>query len=348
MKSKGLLEELTGLVAVSGYEEVITKALERHLAEGCDNVETDRFFNVIGHMKGEEHGKKIMITAHMDEIGLMVNRIDKDGFVFFSKVGGIDSRVLLAQEVIIHGRKDVFGIIGAKPPHLLTPNEAKQAVKIEDLAIDTGFSSDKLKEYVSIGDLITFRSASSNLKNNRFSSKALDNRAGVAALIGCMRELMNTDLKSHIYFVGTVQEELDLLGAQIASYNLEPDIAIVIDACHGDMPDAAKEDIYNLGGGPAIGVGPLLNKKLTKTLMETAQEERISYQIDVEPRDTGTEVWATQVSKSGIPTLLLSIPVRYMHSPVETVQIDDIDNTAKLAALFVERLDKGLEGIEWF
>jgi endoglucanase len=140
-----------------------------------------------------------------------------------------------------------------------------------------------------------------------------------------------------------VQEEFDLAGGEIVSYNLSPDIAIVIDACHGDMPNAPKDEIYGLGKGPAVGVGPLLNKKLTRKLIDIAKEEGIAYQVDVEPRDTGTEAWATQVSRCGIPTLLLSIPVRYMHSPVETVQLDDIINTARLAVRFIESLDKEME-----
>lgn len=348
MNCMDLLEELTRHTAVSGYEKGITDAIGKHLGEGCDNVKTDRFYNVIGLKKGIGDGPRIMVTAHMDEIGLMVSKIDKNGFVFFSKVGGIDSKLLLAQEVVIHGRKDIFGIIGAKPPHLLKPDEAKKAVKGEDLAIDTGLSEERLREYVSIGDLITFRSASSVLKNNRFSSKTVDNRAGVVALVECMRELVNIKHRSELYFAATVQEEFDLTGAYVASYNLEPDIAIVIDACHGDMPDSSKEDTFALGKGPAIGVGPLLNKKLTNRLIETAKEEGIPYQIDVEPRDTGTEAWATQISKSGIPTVLLSIPVRYMHSPVETVQIDDIRNTARLAARFIGGLDKGWEAVRCF
>ncbi|AUS96259.1 aminopeptidase [Clostridium thermosuccinogenes] len=343
-----LLKKLSTSSAVSGQENGIFSFVKSIFEEYCDHVEADKFFNIIGFKKGSGNGKKVMITAHCDEIGLMVKDIEDNGFVRVTTVGGIDARILLAQEVVIHGKKDLYGVIGAKPPHLLKPEEAQKAVKIKDLYIDTGIETSKLKEMVSIGDTITLKGSPSVLQGSRFSSKAMDNRASVLAMVETMKQLSTRKHDADVYFVATVQEEVGAAGAEIAAYNIDPDIAIVIDACHGEMPDCPKDSIFSLGKGPAIGVGPVLHRNLYRKLVDVAKEENIPYQIDVEPGNTGTEAWETQVSRSGIPTALLSIPVRYMHTPVETLDVNDVKNTGKLAADFVSMPAKEMEGLLCF
>ena len=339
MDYRNLLRDLTKHTAVSGHEREMSLFIKQLFGKYCDSVEIDRFYNVAGIKKGcGDNRKKIMVTAHIDEIGLMVKSIDDEGFIKFSNVGGIDSKILLAQEVIIHGKKDLTGIIGAKPPHLLKPEEAKKSVKIEDLSIDTGMGGKKVKEYVSIGDVITFKSGLFTLQNDKVGSKSLDNRSSVAALFETMSHLSSVKHKDDLYFVATVQEEVRLAGAIISAYNIEPDIAVVIDACHGDIPDAPKEETYGLGKGPAIGLGPNLSRRLTNRIIDVAKEYNIPHQIDVEPGNTGTEAWATQVSRAGIPTVLVSIPVRYMHTAIETAHLGDIKNTGRLVAKFIELL----------
>lgn len=338
--------KLNESIAVSGFEESFSLVLKELFKEQCDEVKIDKFFNVIGIKRGfGENRRKVMISAHYDEIGLLIKSIDDNGFIKFTNIGGIDPKVLLAQEVIIHGRKTVEGVIGAKPPHLMKTEETKVSVKMDDLSIDTGLPYEKVKELVSIGDVITIKSSLAFLKGNKISSKANDNRAGLAAILMMMDELRRMNHEHDVYFVASTQEEVGLTGITTASYNEEPDIAIVIDACHGDMPDIAKEQIYNLGKGPAIGIGPNLHRNMTLALISLAKDENIPYQIDVEPGDTGTEAWATQVSRDGIPTALISIPVRYMHTPVETVSTIDITNTARLAARFVNRVEADWEKI---
>ncbi|MGI6777761.1 MAG: M42 family metallopeptidase [Acetivibrionales bacterium] len=340
MDYKNILTELAGKTAVSGRESTISEYLRERFIKHCDSVEADKFYNIIGIKNGNgKERKKILITAHVDEIGLMVKSIDEKGFIKFTNIGGVDSRILLAQEVIIHGKEDIIGIIGAKPPHLLSPEDAKKAVKIEELSIDTGMPEEKLKKIVSIGDMITFKECSLELNKNKLSSKSMDNRCGVAALLGVMGELSKINISHDLYFVCTTQEEVRLAGATIVTYNIKPDIAIVIDACHGDMPDASKDETYKLGKGPAIGVGPNLHKAYTRTAIDIAKDENIPFQIDVEPGNTGTEAWAIQVSRAGVPVVLFSIPVRYMHTPVETVHLDDIKRTAKLTARFVLNME---------
>ena len=352
-KTPDILKELTNISAVSGYEELLARRLKEIFMEFCEEAWIDKFNNVVGKMTvpADEHryidgrNMKVLVMAHMDEIGLMVKSIDEKGFIRITSVGGIDSKILPAHEVIVHGKRDIPGIIGAKPPHLLKPEEANKSIKIEDLAVDTGMSAEDLKKVVSIGDLITLDCEFTELKNGKYSAKTIDNRSGVTALIEAMKELTGIKHGADVYFVASTQEETYLTGAIISSYVIEPDVAIIIDACHGNMPDTPKEETFTLGKGTAIGIGPVLDRKLSQTVINVAKDENIPYQIDVEPSDTGTEAWATQVSRAGIPTVLLSIPVRYMHTAVETVQIDDIKNTGRLAARFIARLTRHMEVI---
>ena len=335
----GVLKDLSTFTGVSGREKEISEYIAGLFKKYCDSLEIDRFYNVNGYKKGSaEVGKKIMIMAHHDEIGMLVKSIDENGFVKFTNIGGIDSKILLAQEVIVHGSKDIYGVIGAKPPHLLKPEETKKAVKMDDLYIDTGFDKENISKFVSIGDVITFKTYPFELKGSKLSSKCLDNRAGVAVLLDIMERLSKLSHIDDVIFVATSQEELGLSGAKIAAYNINPDLAIVVDACHGDIPDASKDETYTLGKGPAIAMGPNLHRTYTKKIIDIAKEENIPYQIDVEPGNTGTEAWATQVSRSGIPTLLVSIPLKYMHTTIETINTNDIKNAGKLVSRFVSEI----------
>lgn len=330
------LRVLTSTAGISGREDSLAQTVKNMFEEYCNNVEIDKFNNVIGIKYGEgDNRKKIMVTAHLDEIGFLVKGIDENGFLKITNIGGIDPKILLAQEVIVHGRKTLTGIIGAKPPHLLKPEDAKKAVKLQDLSVDIGMCREKAEEYVGIGDIVTFKSSVRELQGDKISSKSLDNRCGVAALLEMMKELEGLKFSHDVYFVASSQEETHLTGVTTASYNIRPDMAIVIDVCHGDMPDAPKEIAYTLGKGPAVSIGPNLHKKLTKKIMDTAKNENIPFHIDVEPGNTGTEAWATQVSREGIPTALLSIPLRYMHTTIETISLNDVKNTARLASRFI-------------
>lgn len=335
----GALKDLSMFTGVSGREKEISEFITGLFKKYCDSVEIDKFYNVSGYKKGSaEAGKKIMIMAHHDEIGMLVKSIDENGFIKFTNIGGIDSKILLAQEVIVHGSKDIYGVIGAKPPHLLKPEETKKAAKMDDLYIDTGFDKENISKLVSIGDVITFKTYPFELKGSKLSSKCLDNRAGVAVLLDIMERLSKLSHIDDVIFVATSQEELGLSGAKIAAYNINPDIAIVVDACHGDIPDASKDETYTLGKGPAIAMGPNLHRTYTKKIIDIAKEENIPYQLDVEPGNTGTEAWATQVSRSGIPTLLVSIPLKYMHTTIETINTNDIKNAGKLVSKFVSEI----------
>ncbi len=329
------LEYLSQLVAVPGYEKDAAEKCAVLFMDWCDQVKVDKFFNVICLKKGyNKAAKKVMITAHIDEIGFLVNSIDDKGFIGLSNIGGIDSKILSAQEVVIHGRQEIPGIIGATPPHLLKPEDAGKAVKLRDIRVDTGLNGDQLRKYVSIGDPVSLRSKFSRLNDQKVSGKAMDNRASVACLLEILRLLKDVNHENDLIFVASTQEETHLTGVMTASYALRPDAAIVIDTCHGDIPDLSKDVSSTPGKGPEISIGPNLQPKLVSKLFEVGKENGIPFQKMVESGDTGTEAWATQVSANGIPTALLSIPIRYMHTAIETVNIDDIRYTARLVSEF--------------
>lgn len=331
------LKYLSELVAVAGFEQDAAKKVAVLFKSNCDYVEVDKFSNVICFKKGTKaDAKKIMITAHIDEIGFLVKSIDDKGFVGIANIGGIDSKILLAQEVVIHGKQDVIGIIGATPPHLMKAEDAGKAVKIHDLYVDTGYSGTELRKIVSVGDTVSIKSKFSKMNSKKVSGKSLDNRASVACLLEILELLKNIKHENDIIFMASTQEETSLVGVKTAAYALMPDAAIVIDACHGDIPDLSKDCSSTLGRGPEISIGPNLHPTMVNKLFELGKEYCIPYQKMVESGDTGTEAWATQVSRVGIPTALVSIPIRYMHTAVETLNIEDIKFTARLVAEFAK------------
>lgn len=339
-----LIESLSNLRGISGFEYRMSDKIVECFKEYVGDIRIDTLGNVIALKKcGKENAKKIMIEAHIDEIGLMVKDIDDRGFITFVPVGGVDSRILPSLEVVVHGKYDLPGVIGSKPPHLQESGEQDKSTKIEDMAIDVGFSAKKVKELVSIGDSITFAQSVGKLGDNEFSGKTLDDRAGVAALIMTMKNLMKIKTEADIYAVAAVQEEVGLRGAKTAAYGIEPDIAIAVDVCHGITPDNSY-NAFETGAGVVISVGPNIHTKLQKKLVETAERYHIKYEIDVDGGDTGTDAWAIQVSRCGVPTALLSIPLKYMHTSVETLDIRDVKAVSELLTCFIQNIDENPEG----
>jgi endoglucanase len=333
LEVKEKLKELSALTGISGNEDLISTRIAEEFKKYCDEVTVDKFYNVIALKKGlGQNPKRVSCMAHMDEIGFLVKKIEDNGFLRISPIGGIDSKILSASEVIIHGKKSILGIIGAKPPHLMKPEEANKAIKIEELLVDTGYSTDQLKALVGVGDPVTFRSVPVELLNDRLATKSMDNRAGVAVLIKTAEILAKVQHENDVIFVASVQEEVGLRGAIIAAYQVNPDVGIVVDVGFSDFLEGPKTEVYPLGKGPAVGLGPNLHRKSTKKMMDLAKEYNIPYQIDTEPGNTGTEAWAVQVTREGIPTMLLSIPLRYMHTSIETLCVEDVKNTAFLMA----------------
>lgn len=348
METKVFLELLSNSKGVSGYEYPLQDTIISAFSKYLDNVSVDKLGNVIGFKKGtyKDNNVKIMIAAHMDEIGLMVKDIEDNGFIRFTNIGGIDPRTILGQEVIVHGVEDLFGVIGSKPPHLQEPSEHNKAIKMEDMIIDTGYPKEKVEELVNIGDPITIRRNVKNLLGNRIAGKALDDRAGVAALYECMKELNKIQHEADIYFVTTVQEEVSMAGALVSSYKINPDIGIAVDVGFGVTPELPISTTIELGKGPAITLGGNIHPNLRKKLVDIAKEYNIPSQVEVTPGPTGTDARAMQITRDGIPSLLLSIPLRYMHTSVELLDVEDVRNTGKLLAFFVASISNdNLEGL---
>lgn len=350
MNSKEFLKILSNSNGVSGYEYRIRDKIVSEFNKYSDEIKTDNLDNVIAIKKGNlnknKNRIKIMLAAHMDEIGLMVTNIEKDGFLRFVTIGGIDPRTLLGQEVLVHGKKDLFGIIGAKPPHLQEESERNSTVKLENMTIDLGLKKEDAKKLVKIGDSITIKRELIELQGNRIAGKALDDRAGIVALYECIKKLNKLNHYSDIYFVSTVQEEVGCRGATTSAYSINPDIGIAIDVGFGSTPELPKEDTLDMGKGPGITLGGNIHPGLRKKLVEIAKEYNIPFQLEVEPGPTGTDARAIQITRQGIPTLCISIPLRYMHTSVEVIDLKDIKNTAKLLAFFVASIsNENLGGV---
>ena len=353
-----LLKKLAEAHGVPGYEDEIREIVEEEIKQCVDEIKTDRLGNLIA----TKHGKKpsVMIAAHLDEIGLMVKHVEDEGFIRFSTMGGWFDQTLLNQRVILHTdsegkrkgsdkekervRGSVYGVIGSKPPHKMKKEEREKVVKSEDMFIDVGARSKAQVEQagISIGTPVTIDQDFVDLKNERVTCKAFDNRSGVAIMIEALKRA-NTEFE--VYAVGTVQEEVGLKGARTSAYELNPDVAIAIDTdIAGGHPGIEKKDTtVEMEKGPVItvsdaaGRGIITPPSVLKWLKETASHHNIEYQLSVSEGGT-TDATAIILTRSGIPTGVIGVPTRYIHSPVELLSLKDLDKCAELIARAVERV----------
>ena len=335
MQITNTLKELLSIPAISGFESDFHHILKNKLYNFCSDVKITSSGCVLGIIPSKNScGKSIMIEAHLDRIGLIVSEILEDGFLKFKTVGGVDERILPTAEVTVLGRESVYGVIGAKPPHLLPKAEEKDTLKIENMTIDTGFDTETLKSKISVGDPVLLNSKFSELLCGRVASAALDNRAGMTAVFESLEKIMDSNCPYDIYICFTKGEETGLHGAYTLG-KIKPDLAIVVDVTHGTTPDAPKTGTFPLGSGVAICRGPNLHYDYTLSAVSLAKKKNISYTIEVASGHTGTNAWAIQTLAGGIPCVLLSIPLRYMHTSVEVVDISDIEATASLISELV-------------
>ena len=347
-----LVKRLTQATGPSGYERRAALVAQRELAPFADEVTIDGTGSVIALKRGTSKAanrKRILLTAHIDEIGLLVTRIEPGGFLRFTQIGGFDARVLLGQEVYIHpvtrhGAATALqypGIIGAKPPHFQSASESESVIPMDDLYIDIGLDAAQARQKVAVGDVATIRAPFVNLMNDRAAGKAMDDRACVAVMVKALEHLRQARHSWDVYAVASVQEEVGLacLGALPSAYNVRPDIGIAIDGTHADMPLAAEHETFLLGKGPTISVGPNLHPAVVDKLKDVAKREEIPYQLEPTPGVTGTDAMDIQIAAEGIPSGLVSPPMRYMHTPVETIAAADIDRAGRLLARFIQDLD---------
>lgn len=331
MNFKELCFKLTDISATSGDERTFSTELVKRLSEYMP-CGTDRLGNVSGTLgNGEFH---ILLDAHIDQVGLVVRGIDNKGFLLVDKVGSIDARVLTGAEVIVHGKEDLAGVICSVPPHLQSGNTSDD-VNLKAMAIDIGLCSEEARKLVSVGDRVTMRSTASELLNNNISARSLDNRAGVAAVLGALELVKDKLDKVKLSVLLSVQEEVGRRGAGCGAFSLEPDCAIVVDVGFGDDVYTDKVLTIKLGGGPSIGLSPILDKELSDEISRVASEKEIPVQNDVMGRSTGTNADSISVVGRGVKTALLSIPLRYMHTGNEVINVTDVELTSRLIAEYL-------------
>jgi endoglucanase len=342
-----LLRELTEAHGISGYEQEVREIIRRHL-RGITTIEQDGLGSIVCRKKGEAESPRIMLAGHMDEVGFIVKLVTDEGFIRFSPVGGWWGHVLLAQRVVIKTRKgDVAGIIGSKPPHVLTDEERKKLLEPKDMYVDVGaVSKEEVKELdIRVGDPIIPLCPFTVLGTGKtYMGKAFDDRVGCALFIDVIKRLAQEKHPNSVYGVGTVQEEVGLRGARTSSWVVEPDVGLTMEVgVAGDVPDVKKEDAQErLGKGPVIVIrdGSMLpNLRLRDLFVETAENLGIPYQFDLLERG-GTDSGAIHLHRRGVPNLVIAVPTRHIHSHAGILHREDYDHAVQLVTSVVKRLDQ--------
>lgn len=342
---KKLLKKLSEAHGASGYEDKVRKIVHEELGKHCNQVEVDKLGNVIGTLGSGD--PRIMLAAHMDEIGFAVKYVDDNGFVWFVPMGGFYVPTIYSKRVQLHGDKGVVrGVIGSKPPHVMDSDEKKKMPKMKEMYVDVGAKSREEVEAmgVRIGTPITFDKSFRTLNNTVVTGKSMDDRAGCVALVEAAKRLKTTSFKGTVHLVATVQEEVGLKGARVCAYKLNPDVAIIIDVgLAGKSPSIEQNEIPSeLGAGPVItyveakGRGLIANPKVNEWLLRTAKDNEIPYQLEVGGGGR-TDAAAVYITGEGIPSGAIGVPCKYIHSPVEVVDLKDLENTVKLVVKAVER-----------
>lgn len=340
------LKTLSETHAVSGYEAPVRAVLTDAWQGMVDTFDQDGLGSLVGIKRATRpnpHNRKIMLAAHMDEIGLMVRDI-VDGFLLVHRVAGLDNRVMMAQPVLVHGKRLLRGVVAAIPPHLQEPNKGNTYAEFDQFIVDVGLPDEAVRQLVRIGDMITPDTPFMELANSLVAGKAFDDRACVAAMTVCLHELSNLNHAWDVYAVATVQEENGLYGAQTAAQHVNPEVAIALDVTFAAQSGVPQDSQSDIGSGAVISMGANFHPKLFDALVACAKANEIKYQVDVLPAYSGTDAWAIQVAREGIPTALLSLPIRNMHSPNETCDWRDIERMGRLLARFIASLEDSFLG----
>lgn len=289
----------------------------------------------------------ILLAAHMDKIGLMVSQV-VDGFCRVAEIGGIDPRILPGQPVVIHAREPVFAFAVLPPDALLPPDRKSEAARLKDLWLDTGLPAAEAARLLTIGDPVSFDREALELANGRIAGPSLDDRAGIAALTVCLKELSARPHRFDVIAAATVQEEETLGGAFTSAFSLQPDLAVAVDVTFAAGPGLPEQKTFPTGEGPTIGMGPNVHPGLCQAFLRAAEKAQIPHKLEVMPQHSGTDAMAMQVAAEGIPTAVIGIPLRYMHTAVETVALSDIRHTGALLAEMIFALDDAfLDGLTW-
>ena len=340
MDYEKILGRLCALPGPSGFEGPVVQAAAELLRPYVDEVFTTRIGSVAGVRRcGRANAPKLLLDAHLDEIGFIVTG-HEEGFLRFAPLGGVDPRMLPDREVTILAQPPVMGVDACLPPHIQSREDMDKSQPIKELCIDVGLSQEDAQRLIPIGTPAVYRAGCTPLGRELLCGKSLDDRSCFAILLDTVQRLAEETLDVDLYILGSTQEETHSTGAITAAYEIAPDLCVAVDVTHGDSPDASKDKTFKLGGGPVIGLGPNCTRWMAKRLMQRAEELELDYQLEVMAGHSGTNGWPLQVSREGVATAVLSLPLRYMHTPLETVNRKDMEDTAKLLAAFIRDLGK--------
>lgn len=344
-KHERFLKQLLETPSPTGYEVPVADVVRERLSGTADEIRTDVMGSVHALLKGNADGPSLMLAAHMDEIGLMVTYISDDGYLSVAAIGGVDAAILPGLRVDVHTDGGTLrGVVGRKPIHLIKADERKNVTPIDQLVIDLGMPGKKVKEIVRIGDAITFGVGYERFGKHMAVSRAFDDKVGVWVAVRVLEKLAKAGRAAGDFIAtATVQEEIGTRGATTSAYGVNPDVAIAFDVTHAtDYPgiDKTKHGDFVCGGGPVIARGPNINPLVYERLVAAAEKEGIPYQIEAEPSVTGTDARAIQVARGGIPCGLVSVPLRYMHTPTEVVCLKDLQATVDLLVRFALDLEE--------
>ena len=345
MELYDILENLCGLGGPSGFEKPVAEAAKELLEPLMDQVSIDRLGSVIGVRRcGKPEARRLLLDAHLDEIGLVVTGIE-EGFLRFAPIGGVDPRMLPARELTILTRPEpLFGVVACLPPHVQTAADHDKSVAIENLRVDVGMTQEQAEKAIPIGTPMVYREGCFRLAGDQVCGKSLDDRSCFAILLRTAELLKGADLDVDLYIMGSVREEVSGTGAIVGTNAINPDWCVATDVTFGITPGLSEDEVpCKLHGGPAIGVGPNMTWALTDRMVAKAKANGIPYQLEVMEGHTGTNGWHMQTCLEGIPTSVVSLPLKYMHSPIEVVSLEDMEQSARLLAAFVK--DLGKEGV---
>ncbi len=337
-------KELIETPSPSGFEQPAQRVLRRHLEGVADELRGDVMGNLIARVAGAEGSPRVMLAGHCDEIGFMVKYIDDQGFLFFAPIGGVDAHLVPGQRVWVHAAGGpVLGVVGKKPIHMMEAKDRETVVKLKSQFIDLGCASRQEAEaLVAVGDPVTFAVGLERLQGDRVTSRAFDDKMGAFIVARVLQEVRRRGpAPVDLYGVSTVQEEIGLRGGTTSAYGVNPDLGIAVEVGFAtDFPEVDKKEIgeIKVGRGPILARGPNINPVLFDLLTRTAREEEIPFQVMGQPRATGTDANVMQLSRSGVATALVSVPLRYMHTPVEFLSLADVENTVRLLAGLLYRI----------
>lgn len=343
------LKSLLSAAGLSGHESPVADLIRAEWTPLADEIHLSRLGSIHALRRGTapEPRPRLLLSAHMDAVGMMVAGIE-DGFLRLTQIGGLDTRLLPGQLVTVHARQPLQGLIAARPPALIPDDEKKNAPNWNHLLVDVGLTPRRVAQLVRVGDLVSFANEPMDLGEGIVSGHSLDNRASVAALTISLEAVTATSHAWDVWFASTVQEEVGYIGAATSAFALRPDLAIVVDVTYAQAAGVKGWEYYPLGGGPTLGIGPHVHPFLLKRLRALADELEIPYSVEPMPVHSLTEAELIQLTASGIPTAIMSIPIRYMHTPVEVAALIDIQRAARLLTEFAARLEPDfLDKVVW-